>query len=107
MARSFRLADEALQRFDPSELATAMGAVFDFAKLRFQREMEAGELGRPDHQHDALLALKEFNLSVADRERLVERLRAVVDEFDALDRGEAGEGPSVSVFIATHPVHAG
>lgn len=103
VARSLQLSEDILDRYEPADVARTMGALFDFAKLRLQREIEVGGLRDRSPEHDALLALNELNLGAADRDRLLARLREVIDEFSPLDR-EAADASRVSVFIAAHIV---
>lgn len=103
VARSFQLSEHILDHYEPADVARTMGALFDFAKLRLQREIEVGGLGDRSPDHDALLVLNELNLVAADRDRLLARLREVVDEFSPLD-GEAADATRVSLFIAAHIV---
>jgi len=107
-ARSLKLSDASFDRYDPRELSQAMGAMYDFAKLRLQREIETGSFHGRSVERDSLLALQELNLTSDQRELLVDRLRAVIDEFVALDEAAGadrsdppGNGQFV-LFIAAH-----
>lgn len=103
-ARSIRLTDEQFDQFDPRELSVAMGALYDFAKLRLQREIETGAFSERQMANEALLALNDVVLSDADLTALIDRLRVVVDEF--VDRGlpDGAPGRRVVLFVAAHPI---
>lgn len=104
-ARSLRLSDERFESYDARELAQAMGGLYDFAKLRLQREIETGAFhARPD-DHNSLLSLQELSIRPDQTEQLVSRLREVIDEFAELDDPGDDSGYRFVMFIAAHPAH--
>ena len=103
-ATSFRIDDDLFTASDPAELATALGALFDVAKLRFQREVEHGDALRADDRDEhSILSLGAAHLSPARRDELLTRLRAVVDEFGSDLPDDDPEAIQMSVFIAAFP----
>jgi DNA-binding transcriptional ArsR family regulator len=115
-ARSMRLSDERFESYDPAEFSQAMGGLYDFAKLRLQREIETGAFRGRLSDSDSLLSLQELRISPDQTARLLARLRDVIDEFTALDRDHLGPpepgaepgadgGDRFVVFIAAHPAH--
>lgn len=103
-ARSLRLTDDQFERFDPRELAVAMGALYDFAKLRLQREIETGRYAGRDLEREALLALNEVVLTDSDLDELITRLRSVIDEFTERTRPDDPAARRVALFVAAHEV---
>ncbi|HWL45582.1 MAG TPA: helix-turn-helix domain-containing protein [Ilumatobacter sp.] len=103
-ARSLRLSETSNDRYDPRELSQAMGAMYDFAKLQLQREVETGAFHGRSNERDSMLALQGLNLSADQREQLVGRLREVIDEFAALDDPADGAGGQFVLFVAAHPI---
>ncbi len=105
VARFFRLADDRFEEYDPRELAAAIGAMFDVAKLRLQREIELGSFRNGPAENEALLAFQELSLEPAQAERFVARLRELAHEFAHGDEGaRPDEPPRLAVFIAAHPM---
>lgn len=103
-ARSLKLSDASIDLHEPREVSQAMGAMYDFAKLRLQREIETGAFHDRENERDTLISFHEMSLTDAQREHLVTRLKDVVDELleldDATDRGPR----RYVVFVAAHPV---
>lgn len=103
-AKSFSVADDLFESADKSELAAALGALFDVAKLRFQREVEHGEsMQSDDREERSMLSLGAAHLSPARRDELLARLRAVVDEFHSDVADDDPDATQMSVFIAAFP----
>ena len=104
VAKSFRVADELFRSTDPAELAIALGALFDVAKLRFQREVEHGDALRfEEREQQSLLWLGAAHLSPNRRGELLERLRTVLEEFDSDLPDDDPDATQMSVFIAAFP----
>lgn len=112
-ARSMRLSEDRFESYDPGELAQAMGGLYDFAKLRLQREIETGGLRGELSESDSLLSLQELSLPDDDIAELLERLRALLDEFTARDRSARDvpadqttpppdDGERFVLFLAAH-----
>lgn len=104
VARFFRLAEERLDTYDPRELAVAMGAMFDFAKLRLQREIELRTFGGTPREQEGLMALQELSLDPARSQQFVARLRELIDEFAAAEDPDPDELPRLAVFLVAHPM---
>lgn len=113
VARALRFGDDSLADLDGRELAHAVGAVFDLAKLDLQRELEAGAASRADHGLDAVLvSMSGFRLGATRQAELVARLTALIDEFTDDDDDDdddevdaAGEERTrYRLFVAAHPV---
>ena len=105
VANSFGVADDLIASADKAELAAALGALFDVAKLRFQREVELGDSLRSDEGDDehSILSLGTGDLSPERRDQFVARLRALIDEFGSDVRDDEPEAVRMSVFIAAFP----
>jgi DNA-binding transcriptional ArsR family regulator len=97
-ATSFRIADHLFDELDSSELAQAMGALFDVAKYGMQKMIEAGGMRGADHEDRALLSLWEARLSPARRSELLHHLREVVEDYQS-----DADGESMTLFIAAYP----
>lgn len=102
VASSFRVAQGLRTSTDPQELAVALGALFDVAKLGFQRHVERGGYRQAADDADSFLSLGESRLSPERRAQLMERLRALIEEFGHQhDPGE--DASAISLFIAASP----
>lgn len=99
-ARSYRLGDGVIEAADPRELAQALGALFDTAKLSLQRQVEAGQLPDPGRH---VLSLLDVRLTPERFAALVERITAIVEEL----AGGAGDddpgAEDVTVFLTAFP----
>ena len=104
VAHFFRLADDRIDEYDPRELAAAMGAMFDVAKLRLQREIELGAFRGGASENEAVLAFQELSLEPEQAEQFVARLRELIDEFTHGHQPDTGAAPHLAVFIAAHPM---
>ena len=103
-AKSFSIADDLVASADKAELAAALGALFDVAKLRFQREVELGDAMLSDRREEqSMLSLAAAHLSPTRRDELLARLRSVVDEFESDRTGDDPDAIQMSVFIAAFP----
>lgn len=112
VAKALRLDESVLPGLAPAELARAAGALFDGAKLGLQRAIESGQLTSPAGGEHSLLSFSELTLNSDRQAELIVRLKALIDEFDALgdqDRGDpggegGGEGPRFTLFAAAFEV---
>lgn len=103
-AKSFSVADELFASADTAELAAALGALFDVAKLRFQREVEHGDsLRSVDRDEHSMLSLGAAHFSPARRDEFLGRLRSLMDEFESDVSDDDPEAIQMSVFIAAFP----
>lgn len=109
VAAMFGVARDLRMASDPGELALALGALFDVAKMGFQREVEKGGYGDALDRSHSFLSLVELRLSPERRAELMARLAALVEDFGHDDihdnRGDdtAGDATTVSLFIAACP----
>jgi DNA-binding transcriptional ArsR family regulator len=103
VAKSLRLDESVLPDLAPGDLARAAGALFDGAKLGLQRAIETGQLTGPGGGEQSLLSFNEISLSVEHRAELVARLKALIDEFDALG-DDAADGERFTLFTAAFAV---
>ncbi|MEQ8439399.1 MAG: helix-turn-helix domain-containing protein [Ilumatobacter fluminis] len=103
-AKSFGIADHLFTSADKAELAAALGALFDVAKLQFQREVEHGNSLRSDtNDEHSILSLGTGYYSPDRRDELLSRLREVIGEFDSDLPDDDPEAIRTSVFIAVFP----
>jgi DNA-binding transcriptional ArsR family regulator len=108
VAKSMRLDESVIPGLDPADLARAAGALFDGAKLGLQRAIETGRLSTQGGAERSLLSFNEITLDSEQRIELIARLKALIDEFDALgtDTGDAagGDGARFTLFAAAFEV---
>lgn len=103
VAASFRVAKDLRTSSDPQELALALGALFDVAKMTFQRDVEFGGYrhSRDDNSY-SFLSLIDARLSPERRAELMERLEELAVQFGGeADPGE--DATAISLFIAAGP----
>lgn len=95
------------QRFfeslDTAEVVTALGSIFDIAKLGMQREFEAGTIRVDEDDDSAVLSLSHISLSSERRDALMGRLHDLIAEFTADTSGLDESSVRVALFIAAHP----
>lgn len=102
--RSFRIARSLLETSDDRELALALSALFDVAKVGFQRTVESGRYHDAEHLDDhSFLSLGELALSPERRRELIQRLAAVVDEFSSDRDLDDPTAEHVALFLAAYP----
>jgi DNA-binding transcriptional ArsR family regulator len=106
VAKSMRLDESVIPDLAPADLARATGALFDGAKLGLQRAIETGQITGPGGAERSLLSFNEITLSSEQRAELVARLKALIDEFDALgdDTGRDADAERFTLFTAAFPV---
>jgi hypothetical protein len=102
-ARSFRLAPHLYTELDGRELATAMGAVFDVAKLGLQRTIEADGWRRSEPDEHSVLSLGQVHLSEAGRRDLLRRLTEVVESVQSDRADDDPDATPITVLIAAFP----
>lgn len=101
-AHNFGPSAELLESSNPTEMAAALGALFDFAKLGMQRELELH--GRSAHDDDrSMLALMRVPVTETGRADLIRRLNAVVEEFRSETDVDDPDRELFSVFVAAFP----
>jgi DNA-binding transcriptional ArsR family regulator len=98
VARSFQIAHRVFDDLDRRELALAMGALFDVAKIGLQKVVESGALKGEQLDRQAMLSLGEVILGPDRRADLLTQLRAIVDACDSEDGGER-----MTLFVAAYP----
>lgn len=108
VAKSYTVAKELLQSSDPTELAQALGSLFDAAKFDFQRTVEAGDhIDVDDIDRYSVISLGDLVLTPDRRVELLDRLRALLDDVrsDASnpDSGADPETMRMSLMIAAFP----
>ena len=82
VARSFRLSAEVVEGLDRTELAQAMGSMFDVAKLGLHRFVESTDHDAiPEATERSLLALSELQLTRDELGELIGHLSALCDDF--------------------------
>jgi predicted ArsR family transcriptional regulator len=101
-ARSFSLAPELFDTSDRTELALALGSLFDMAKLGLQRSIEAG-LRLDDPETQVALSLGEIHLSDERRSELLRRLEGLVGEFGSDLADDDPDANHVTLFVAAFP----
>ncbi|MEL6894122.1 MAG: helix-turn-helix domain-containing protein [Actinomycetota bacterium] len=103
-ARSWKLAEEAFQTLEPSELSAAFGSLFDVAKLGLQREVESGLFADLDAAEDRFaLSLGELRLRPETRRHLLDRLKELAEEFESDAEEDDPESELVTLFFAAFP----
>ncbi len=111
VAASFRIARQLRESSDPQELGIAVGALFDVAKMSYQRDVEQRATRDPLGAVDSFLTLSDLKLTPSARAHLLDRLRALVEEFGRLDDGGKDDGDedededtsAFTLFIAATP----
>ena len=104
VARSFRLHRDVFGTLDRSDLAKAMGSVFDLARIGFERLVEAGgldDIGNDDDE--STISLGEISLTHEQRVELVSRLNELFEEFGEMGTDEGPDTQRVTVFVAAFP----
>lgn len=107
-ASSWRVDRQLFASSDPRELARALGSLFDVSKLAFQSEVEAGNYaGIDDPEHHTILSRGEVVLSTKRRHELLERLAALVQEFESDVAEDDPDANRMELFIAAFPETTG
>ena len=103
-ALSFTLDPQLFETSDRSEMAFALGSLFDIAKLGLQRSVEAGMQFELDNAgtHYAL-SLGEIHLSNTRRDELLRRLNDVVRDFASDLTDDDPHANHITLFIAAFP----
>ena len=103
VARSFSVDPELLKSTDQRQLATALGSLFDVARLGFQRYIESGGMNEVDDDHErSTLSLAEIRLSPGRRRELIERVTGLFDEFRSDVDDDDPDGTPVTLFAAVY-----
>ncbi len=100
VARFMGVAPQFLTSSKPTELATALGSVFDTAKVGLQREIEVGAVLQDED--NTVLSLSHLSLAVERKDELMARLEALVEEFAADASTAEADAVNVALFIAAH-----
>lgn len=104
VAEHYSIDDELLESADRRELGTALGSIFDLAKLGLQRTVEAGELngddGRPPR---GSLSIAERHLSPAALAELLEQLESLLERSDADLSDDDPDAIRVTLFVSAYP----
>ena len=103
VAGMFKIDPRLLEEADPRELAGAMGALFDVAKVELQAEIESGAVGPAIAEELMMLSLVELTLSPTRLAELRGRLTDLLEEFGLDDADEPGNDP-VRLFVAAFPI---
>lgn len=103
VALSFGIGPELLTSTDPRELSAALGALFDLAKVDFQRFVESDGITVDDDDQSTTLALSAVQLTDGRRRELLQRVEDLLEEFksDAADDDPAAT--QINLFIAVNP----
>ena len=99
-ARSFSLSPQLFDAEDRTEIAVALGSLFDLAKLGLQRSVEAGLRVADDH---VVLSLGEIHVSDERRRELLERLEQVITEFRSDLHDDDPHANHMTLFLAAFP----
>lgn len=103
VAKSFGLDPKLLDTFDDREMSTALGSIFDVAKLQLQRSIEAGAFHGESNEYSSTLSLAEVHLSTGRLTELIERLEAIVKEFSSDLTDDDPDAHTVTLFVAAFP----
>lgn len=99
-ARSFRPADDLLERSDRADVARALGSVFDAAKVGFMGLVEQhGPMALRDEDDSLALSLSELRVTPDRRRELVRRVNELFEEFCETD-DDTDDGERVTLFVA-------
>lgn len=102
--RSFRVARSLFETSDDRELSLALSSLFDVAKLGFQRTVETGRYRDIEHLDEhSFLSLGDLALSPGRRRELVQRLNALVEEFQSDRDHDDPQAEHVALFVAVYP----
>ena len=104
-AKTYGFEPARLDELDHHQLATALGGLFDVAKLGFQRMVEAGGLRHLDDEGDGMgtMSLGERYLSPERHRELVRRLDELLAEFESDRDQDDPEAVASTVFVAAYP----
>lgn len=101
-AKSFQLDPAFLESSDATEVAAAIGSVFDAAKLDMQRQIEEHGL-QPDDEDSAVVSLGEVMITRERHAEIVRQLRDVIDEVNSTEEDNDPDAVRLSLFIAAFP----
>ena len=104
VAQSFGVDADLLQSTDKRELSTALGSLFDVAKLGFQRYVESDEFSLADHadQH-SVLSLSAIHLSDERRLELLQRITEVANDFVSDLPDDDPGATTLHFFVSVNP----
>lgn len=103
-ALSFSLDPLLFETSDPTEIALALGSLFDIAKHGLQQSVEAGlRFEADDADARSTVTLGEIHLSDDRHRELIERLNNVVTEFPSDLADDDPKANHVTLFIAAFP----
>ena len=106
-AASFQVDHKLFESSDPTELAVALGSVFETSKMSFQREVEHGSLSAGPTADQAMITRSSLTLTKQRRLELIQRLQAVYEEFIADDEESDADTDDdtqrMELFIAVFP----
>lgn len=103
VAKSFGLDPKLLNTFDDREMATALGSIFDVAKMQFQRSVEAGAFHDLTSDPDSTLSLSEIHLSAERLGELITRLDEIIKDFSSDLADDDPNATAVTLFVAAFP----
>ena len=102
VAESFKVDPRLIAEADQRDLAVALGALFDVAKVELQSEVEAGTIQAAVLDEQVILSLAELTLRPERLAELKQRLVELVEEFGVDPADEPGNDP-VRLFVAAFP----
>ena len=98
VARGHRIAPELLDRVSGVELGSALGSLFDVAKVGLLRELELGTYRGEDLLQVGMVTLDTGRLTPERRTELLRRMRSLLNEFSSEEEGEP-----FTFFVAGYP----
>lgn len=104
VARSMGVAPKFFESLDPAEVATALGSIFDMAKLALQQQVEAGTVTFADDDDEpVVLSFGRLTLTPVRVAELHRRLTELLDEFSSDGSAHDPDAVKFALFVAAHP----
>lgn len=103
-AVDYRLDDSVLTSTDIDTFGRAVSSLFDVARTEFQREVELGALSPDNVRGQATLGLMQLELDDERRAELLDRLHALLREYQDPELTDAAPGSQWRLFLAGFPL---
>lgn len=102
-ARSWKIDPASERNLDPSDLAQALGSIFDLAKIGLQREIEAGRIPRDEDRGRFELTNAEAWLTDSELRSFVARMVSLVQEIVETSDENRPDALPVQVLTVVYP----
>jgi DNA-binding transcriptional ArsR family regulator len=103
VGRALTAAPKFFESHDAGEVATALGAVFDMAKLGLQQEVETGALRFDEADNSAVLSFGHSTLTPERSAKLISRLADLMAEFESDTTTDDPDATTIALLIAAYP----